>query len=277
MQQPIVSIILPVYNCQYFLTKALDSVVKQSFSDWELIIIDDGSDIETQNILSSFQSKHINKIKIYRNNTNKGLIYSLNRGIDLCNGKYVARIDCDDEWSPDKLKKQVEFLEQHKEYVMVGTWTKILIFEQENKNPHQAKYITYDEIRKNILKYNFIVHSSIVIRMEIIKEEKYSYKWLHIEDYELWLRLLRKYKVYIIPEKLTMYRFGTHSISYRKAIIQNSNKLKLKFTYWKYFPKDFTTWLYLLVDVKDLIFSIRTKYLPWLFFRKPYGGRHKKS
>lgn len=264
---PTVSILLPVYNCGNLLTKAVESVKKQSFSGWELIIIDDGSDAETKDIISKIAHSD-SRIKTLQNNVNKGIIYSLNKALDVVNSDYVARIDCDDLWLPDKLEKQINFLEQHPDYVMVATWAKVITFGIERYFPLQARFSTYDEILNNLMRYNFIVHSSILYRTEILKQERYSNKFLHAEDYELWLCTTSKYKIHIIPEMLTVYNFTLDSVSYRFAIRQQFNVIRLKFFYICKYPHIFKSIGYIFADVFILGRLILVKTFRRIFAKK---------
>jgi glycosyltransferase involved in cell wall biosynthesis len=262
---PLVSILLPVYNCKNLLINAVDSVKKQTFQSWELIIIDDGSDAETKKLIADIK-KSDDRIKVISNETNKGIIYSLNRAIEIVSAKYTARIDCDDIWLPKKLEKQVNFLEANPEYVMVATWAKIFAFGKEVKNPAQARYSTYNEIRNNLMKSNFIVHSSILYRSDILKKEKYSTEFLHAEDYELWLRTAHKYKIFILPEPLTIYNFSFDSVSSRYVVSQQFNVIRLKIRYLAKYPKYIKSVCYLVRDIFEFskFFSAKTfrKFFP---------------
>ena len=116
----LVSIILPCYNGSNFVEEAIGSVVKQSYSNWELIIINDGSTDNSERILKSICASD-ERMKYYAQQ-NIGLARTLNKGIDLSSGQYIARIDCDDIWSnPDKLKRQVELLDGEEDTILVGT------------------------------------------------------------------------------------------------------------------------------------------------------------
>ncbi len=265
---PVVTILLPVYNCGKCLLNAVNSVVAQSFKDWKLLIIDDGSTrAETIEMLNQLRQKN-GKIEIIGLAENRGIINALNTGLKYANTKYVARIDCDDLWKPDKLKKQVEFLEANPDYAMVGTWADVISFGQTVSNPHQAKYTGYQVIKNNLFKYNFIVHSSVVVRREIIQKEKYSARFKHVEDYELWLRMACKYKIEILPENLTVYNFDKNSVSYKYAVRQKINEILLKLSYIRKYRKKH----YLLYNIYELLklmlaktvktvktFSFRTK------------------
>ncbi len=249
-----VTILLPVYNCGKCLLNAVKSVVDQSFNGWKLLIVDDGSTkIETAEILKSI-IQGTNKVEVIRLPENKGIINALNTGLEHVNTQYVARIDCDDWWKPGKLEKQIAFLENHPEYVMVATWADVRTFGQPTKKSRQSQYAGYKNIKSNIFKYNFIVHSSVVMRTEIIRKEKYAAKFKHVEDYELWLRMACKYPIEILPEPLTVYNFGKGSVSYRYAIRQKANEILLKLSYISQYPKKYYL-LYNFYELLKLIFA----------------------
>src|SRR4249919_3825300 len=118
MNVPAVSVILPAYNCEKYIAKAIESVLHQTFTDLELIIINDGSTDRTEEIIRSFSDPRI----LYQvNNTNKGLVFTLNKGIDIAKGGYIARMDGDDICHPERLAKQKTFLDQNQEIATIAS------------------------------------------------------------------------------------------------------------------------------------------------------------
>lgn len=213
MNVPSVSVILPAYNGEKFIGKAIQSVLQQTLSDFELIIINDGSTDHTESIIYEFKDPRI----IYRQNPeNKGLIYSLNSAISLAKGKYIARMDADDICLPERLATQKAFLEQHEDIAVVAT-TIDLVNEKDEKNgvwELDRKTITPVQIKKAILRQNCIAHPTIMIRSEIIKQLKYKEYQKNIEDYDLWLRLLNHgYKIAKLAEPLLLYRVHDTSVT----------------------------------------------------------------
>jgi len=250
--KPIVTILLPVYNCNEIIYDAVNSVKKQTFEKWQLIIIDDGSNQETKKILDSI-SRFDTRIHLISNETNKGIIYSLNKSLNLVDTEFIARIDCDDVWYMTKLEKQVKFLSENPDFVMVATWTDVFVKGRKILNPNQIKYSTYEEIFMNLFKNNFIVHSSVLLRSEIIKKERYCTEFIHAEDYELWMRLAIKYKIFILPEVLTKYEFSTSSLSYKYAVRQQLNVIKLKFKYFPHFNNKLRNAFFIINDFLILL------------------------
>lgn len=186
-----VSIILPTHNGAKYIKRAIGSVVAQTFSDWELLVINDGSTDETENIIKEYVNKDA-RIIYLKNEINLGIQKGLNRGLKEAKGEYIARIDDDDEWvDKDKLKKQIEFLEKNKEYVLVGTG--VIVVDEDGQE--LLRYLlpeTDKDIRGKILAKNCFVHSSVMFKKDTTltfggyDESKDT---RHIEDYDLWLKL----------------------------------------------------------------------------------------
>src|SRR6478752_4840840 len=206
MNVPAVSVILPAYNCEKYIAKAIESVLHQTFTDLELIIVNDGSTDRTEEIIRSFSDPRI----LYQvNNTNKGLVFTLNKGIDIANGSYIARMDGDDICHPERLAKQKIFLDQNDEITIIAS-TIDFINEQEEKTSIwelDRQTITPEQIKKAMLKQNCIAHPTVMIRSEVLKKMKYKEYQKNIEDYDLWLRMLnRGYKIAKLNEPLLLYR-----------------------------------------------------------------------
>lgn len=202
--RPAVSVVLPVYNCPEYVGEAVESMLRQSFEDFELIVIDDGSTDETPRVLERYTDARIRKHR----QVNHGLAATLNRAIALARGAYIARQDQDDFSHPDRLGKQVEFLESHPNCGLVGTWAEIW---QENVStgrrhchPQENSRLQYE-----LLTNNPFVHSSVMMRKSAL-EDIGGYSTdpdrQPPEDYELWSRLARSYEVANLPELLHTYR-----------------------------------------------------------------------
>jgi glycosyltransferase involved in cell wall biosynthesis len=213
MNVPAVSVILPAYNCEKFIGKAIQSVLQQTFTDFDLIIINDGSTDNTETIIHEFDDQRIIYLK---NSNNQGLIYTLNKAITHANGKYIARMDADDICLRDRLAKQKAFLDQNEDITVIAS-TIEFINEQEEKTgiwELDRQTITPAQIKGAILKQNCIAHPTVMMRSEIIKQLKYKEYQKNIEDYDLWLRLLnRGYKIAKLNEPLLLYRIHDDSIT----------------------------------------------------------------
>ena len=198
---PRVSIVLPVYNGGRFIEKAVKSVQSQSFRDWELCVVDDGSTDGTQSIVEHAQA-HDTRIRYARNDRNLGIQKTLNKGLAMAQGMYVARIDADDQWIDfEKLSGQVAFLDKHGDYALVGTGA--VVTDEHGKELSRFLNPETDvQIRHRILGKNCFTHSSVLFRADAARELKgYDEKSdaRHVEDYDLWLRMGRKWKFANLP------------------------------------------------------------------------------
>jgi glycosyltransferase involved in cell wall biosynthesis len=201
VKEPRVTVLMPVYNGEAFLHEAITSVLSQTFGDFELLVINDGS---TDRSVAIADSTHDPRIRIIDNEKNRGLIYSLNKGLDLARGEYIARMDCDDTSLPRRLEKQVGFMRAHPEIGISGTWIEV-----RGKKTYPKKYPADSEsIRCNMLFYCAVAHPSVIIRKEVIKRYQlyFDESYVLAEDYELWVRALNKVKFSNLPEILVRYR-----------------------------------------------------------------------
>lgn len=216
-----ISVVMSTFNeTKDELEKAIESILAQTFKDFEfLIILDNPQNEEHKNILKKFKEKD-DRIKIYINEQNMGLAKSLNKGIDLANGKYIARMDADDISMPERLEKEYNFLEKNTDISIVST-NKILIDENDRELYKASDLVTTDAKIKEMLKYmSIIVHPSVMFKKDdILKIGKYR-NFKASQDYDLWLRAsYSNLKFSIINEYLIKYRIREDNIS-------NSNPLK---------------------------------------------------
>jgi glycosyltransferase involved in cell wall biosynthesis len=206
-----ISVILPVYNGSLFLREAIDSILAQTYANFELIIFNDGSKDNSASIVKSYSDT---RIRFYQQE-NQGLAVTLNNCISVSNGKYIARQDQDDISLPDRLVKQVEFLENNHGYGMVGTWAEI--WEGETPSARFHKHSANNlELKFDLLFNNPFVHSSMMVRKSVFDEiggYATDQERQPPEDYELWSRIARKFKVANLPETLHIYREMPQSMS----------------------------------------------------------------
>lgn len=188
---PTVSIILPAYNSAHLIARSIDSVLAQSFQEWELLIIDDGSTDGTGAVAQSYVAREP-RIRILTNTENRGVQYTLARGLKEATGELIARIDSDDAWlDHEKLAKQVAFLKTHPDYVLLGTGAII----SDEKGSELLRFLppeTDEVIRARLLMKNCFMHASVMFRKDMaIKAGGYDQTEAtrHIEDYDLWLKL----------------------------------------------------------------------------------------
>jgi Glycosyl transferase family 2 len=199
-----VSVILPVFNCKTYVGEAIESILNQKFQDFEFLIIDDGSTDGTPGVLAKYTDP---RIRHYRHE-NRGLAATLNIGISLAQGKYIARQDQDDISLPERLEKQVAFMASHPRVALLGTWAQIMegdrLVERYHRHPCNEAVLKYQ-----LLFNNYFVHSSVMMRREVVEaiggyctdSERQP-----PEDYELWSRVARVAGVANLPEVLLNYR-----------------------------------------------------------------------
>lgn len=201
-----VSVIIAVYNGERFIKSAIESVLSQTFQDFELIIVDDGSTDTTPQILNQFSDSK--KITILRNPINKERSYSRNLAISHAHGKYIAILDSDDVCLPERLEKQVRYLEENTDIDVIGGQIKLIDDENKELELKYSNPITHKEIAWANLFYTPIIHSTAMIKtINLRKVIGYDLHWPPCEDADLWIRLLKSgAKFANIPDILTRYR-----------------------------------------------------------------------
>lgn len=202
MSIPVVSIVLPVFNASGVLPLALESIYRQTFRDWELILIDDGS---TDQGLAGFGASDP-RIRLIRDGRNLGLATRLNEGIELAEGKFLARMDADDVAYPRRLEAQVRFLEEHPEIDLVATRT--MLFRDNGTVVGLSPFRrTHDEICATPWRGFFLPHPTWMGRREWFRRHRYRIpEVVRAEDQELLLRTYRTSKFACLPEVLLGYR-----------------------------------------------------------------------
>ena len=219
---PLVTVLMPVYNAAEFLREAIESILQQSFTHFEFIIINDGSTDNSEQIILSFSDPRISYIK---NETNLKLIATLNKGFELAKGKYIARMDADDVSLVNRLGKQVQFMEANPDTVMAGSW-----FESIGGVSKVVKYESdLNLIRFKMLYQTQFCHPTVIIRKSVVEQLDVLFYpvYLHAEDYDLFSRIAYKYQVSNIPEVLLQYRVHAANVSVLYKNIQVDNSLKI--------------------------------------------------
>ncbi len=220
-ESPVISVIMPVYNAAVYLREAIESVLNQTYRDFEFIIINDGSTDNSEEIIQSYNDPRIVYLK---NEKNSKLIYTLNRGIDHAKGIYIARMDADDICLPERFATQKKMLEQDDQLSVAGSVIKQVNEKGEPAKdwPLDAQTTSWKAIRRKMPKENCLAHPSVLIRSSVLKEFRYKEYQPNIEDYDLWLRLLNSgHRIEKSPAILLEYR--VHSSSISGAILKKSN------------------------------------------------------
>ncbi len=206
---------MPVYNGERFLREAVESILNQSYHDFEFIIVDDGSKDNSVAIIQEYKD---DRIIILQNPKNMGITPTLNRGITQASGKYICRMDADDISLPNRLESQVNYLEKHPTIAIVGSNTTII-----NELGIRGKTEYYpqsnNEIKRSIFIHNPFAHSSVLIRRSVLDQlGVYDSKYLHNEDYDLWLRISAHYSIENLPEILLLRRVHGANITVNKEL-----------------------------------------------------------
>jgi len=209
-RSPKVTVLMSVHDAERYLREAIDSILAQSFSDFEFLILDDASSDSSRTIVRGYDDP---RIRLIENERNLGLTRSLNRGIELARGIYIARMDADDLSKPERLDKQVAFLDAHSECAAVASYsTKI---DRDSADVGLARTpIDGDEIRKRLRRRNCITHGAVMMRKEVLlRVGRYDEAMERAQDYDLWLRLSEDHCICTIPELLYLWRQHGESIS----------------------------------------------------------------
>ncbi|MEG0933743.1 MAG: glycosyltransferase [Lachnospiraceae bacterium] len=212
---PVVSVLLSTYNRARTLSESIDSILEQTYTDFELIIVDDGSTDETRDILESY---HDTRIRILYLKENHFYCYAANQGLQLVRGRYVAIQNSDDIWDENKLQIQIDFMENNKKYG--ACFTQITLIDQngENIDAQYAElaglYATSYQTRAEWMNFfffygNCLCHPSAVIRTSIFKKVgAHNLSYCQLADFDLWIRIVAVSEIYVFPQKLMKYRWG---------------------------------------------------------------------
>lgn len=270
---PKISIIMGIYNCEDTLAEAIESILNQTYTEWELIMCDDGSKDQTYKLAHSFKEKYSERIILLQNIENKGLNYTLNKCLEKATGKYVARMDGDDISLPERLEKEVEFLEEHSEYAIVST---PMIFFDENGD-WGRNYSIEKPVKKD-----FIKHSPVFCHAPcMIKREAYlavggytdDKKMLRVEDVNLWYKLYANgYIGYNLSEPLYKMRDDIEA-SRRRSLKTRMNGVYVTYVGFKLFELPWYYNIYVVIDfIKHFIKGVMPEYM-YLFFHKKASKR----
>lgn len=228
--QPNISVILPAYNAERFLKEAIDSILAQTYTNFELIVLNDGSTDRTEEIILSYNDPRIRYVK---NETNLKLIKTLNKGIDLAKGKYIARMDADDISLPTRLEKEVKYMEEHPECGVVSVLPYVMA--EDGKILHKSRFFISTHHISCLYVNLFatpILHPGSFFQAEILKKYKYvdSPKVLHVEAYDLWCRMFKdNVKFGVVNEHLLNYRLNSTSVCHTESQFDKHLALAVKF------------------------------------------------
>ncbi|MBA7489541.1 hypothetical protein ES702_00075 [subsurface metagenome] len=201
---PKITVVMPVYNGEKYLKEAIESILNQTFTDFEFIIINDGSTDSSFEIIQNYEDE---RIKIINNEKNIGLTKSLNKALKVARSEYIARQDADDVSLPNRFERQTRYFEKYPELALVGT----SIYEiDENGNTIGKNIALTNPGIKNLLRGNKFTHGSVMFKKKVIDRlGGYNESLKYAQDYELWLRIAKHYEVRNLPD--TLYQLRSHS------------------------------------------------------------------
>lgn len=263
-----VSVIMGIYNCAATLPEAIDSILNQTFSDWELILCDDGSKDDTYLVANHYKMHYPEKIVLMRNEENQGLNYTLNRCLKTSKGEYIARMDGDDISLPTRLEKEVDFLDSHPEFAIVST--PMIFFDE---NGEWGRSYSINEPKKE----DFIKHSPVFCHAPcMIRRKAYldvggytvDKRMLRFEDVNLWYKLYAKnYKGYNLDEPLYKMRDDLKA-SRRRNLKSRMNGVYVTYVGFKLFQFPWYMYSYVILDfLKHLIKGVMPEKV-YMFFHK---------
>jgi glycosyltransferase involved in cell wall biosynthesis len=220
---PKISVIIPVYNGEKTIQKTIESVLKQTWQDFELIVINDGSQDATLEVLSSIQDPRL-RILSY---SNAGLASSRNRGITEATGEYISFLDADDLWTSDKLEAQFQALQENPEAMVAYSWTDYI--DESSQFLHSGRHITMNgNVYQHLLVNNFLENgSNPLIRKQALNQVGgFDSSINSVADWDMWVRLAALYQFVAVPLPQILYRVSAHSMS---SQIKNQERECLKF------------------------------------------------
>ena len=226
MEAPKVTVLMSIYNGEKFLRESIESILGQTFTNFEFIIVDDGSTDSSNEIIRSYDDP---RICLVENEKNIGLTKSLNKGIDLCRGKYIARMDADDISLSKRIEKQILFMDQNPTVGVCGSWVNYF---RSGKKTVLRSPSDPEEIKANLFFRNIIFHPTVIFRKDLPSGDSVSYNenYLRAQDYELWARLVHLINFSNINEVLVKLRSHSNTVyrTDRKSQVKYGDKVKTK-------------------------------------------------
>lgn len=211
MEQPLVTVFIPVYNAEQYLSEALESMLQQTYKNIEILLVDDGSTDHSVDVINSF---HDERIRLIQNEENKGIPYTRNVGLQEAKGKYMVIMDSDDISLPNRIEKQVDFLEKNSDIDAVGTYY-LKFGGRWTRKIKSSTFTTPEALQIMLLFFSPIANPSSIVRLQTVKDHGITYNPEHFvaQDYGFWAQLSKVGKLSIIPEYLLKYRSGHENIT----------------------------------------------------------------
>lgn len=206
---PKVSVIMPAYNAEKYINEAVDSILTQTYGDFELIILNDCSKDRTEEMILAYEDARIVYLK---NEQNMGVAATLNKGLEVAKGQYIARMDADDISLPERFEKQVAYLDTHPDVAVLGTAVETF---DEKGDTFRDPYRPNDaQIKIDLLFASVLAHPSVMMRRDVILAlGGYDREFEGLEDYELWCRVVAEHNITVYPEVLLRYRIHSAQVT----------------------------------------------------------------
>ncbi len=269
MQNPKISVVMPVYNCEKYVDEAIESVLNQTFKDFELIIINDGSTDNTLEKIKKYE-KTDERIRIINNEKNLRIATSLNNAIDIARADIIARMDGDDISLPTRFEKQYKLMQSDENLGVVGC--NMITIDKDGKDIGMRRYSTNPEfLKKSVFRYSPFAHPATMLRKKaFIEAGKYFPRFVPAEDLDLWIRIGRTHKFSNVDEFLFKYRVLNSSSSHKKLVKLELKVILLRMVavaYYGYTPT-FTDVLYNIAQLfTSIIMPSKLRYKLFNFLR----------
>lgn len=226
LNNPFISVIMPVYNSEHYVKDAIESILNQTYKNFEFILVDDASTDSTFEILKEYKKKD-KRIILLENKQNLGVTKSLNLALTKASGKYIIRMDADDWSYPNRFELQVDIMENNPEVVVSGSYVEVC--DANLKTLYVRKYhLSNKEIRKHIFRYSPFAHPATIWRTNILKKERYNEMLTTCQDYELYFRVGKFGKFMNLDKPLLKLRLHDRSMSVLKNDLQWKNTVLIR-------------------------------------------------
>lgn len=224
---PLISVVIPCFNAEMYLEEAIQSIIKQTYTNLEIIVMNDGSTDGTREILNKYAAND-KRIKIYENPGNRGLIYTLNKGVQVAKGEYIARMDADDIAAPERIEETLKIFYKMPDVSVVSSPAILINMKGKIIQRPIPKAFNYIPLKFVSFFSTPVIHPSIIAKTEVLKQNPYHEDYIHSEDYELFSRLLfLGYKIYHGSNPYYYIRVNQASVSNKFETIQISTHTRI--------------------------------------------------
>lgn len=218
---PKITVVIPVYNRASYVAAAIDSILAQSCPDFEVLLIDDGSTDDSVEVMQAYGDP---RLRLICNERNLGIPRTRNKGLVLARGQYVAMLDSDDSACPSRLAMQAAFLDQHPDYAVVGSWVAVSNDQHQSARKIGILPVSSPEVQSRLLFHCSLSQSTVMARTDILRAYRYREDYTVCSDFDLWVRLARRYKLGNLPHFLVHRKLHAGRVTVEKARLVKSVK-----------------------------------------------------